>query len=67
MRIAELLKLYRKWNELTLRELGDEIGISAPTLMRIEQGRVPDGNTIAKVLFWLLDVQGTSKRKVHLK
>lgn len=40
-------------SELTLREIGQEIGISAATLMRLEQGRDADASTIGKVLTWL--------------
>jgi len=36
-----------------LREVAQEIGITAPTLMRIEAGRVPDVATFGKVCLWL--------------
>lgn len=36
-----------------LREVAKTIGISAPTLMRIESGRVPDLETFGKVCKWL--------------
>jgi transcriptional regulator with XRE-family HTH domain len=36
-----------------LREVAKIIGISAPTLMRIESGRVPDLETFGKVCKWL--------------
>ena len=36
-----------------LRETAMQIGISAPTLMRIESGRVPDVETFGKVCKWL--------------
>lgn len=36
-----------------LREVGKEIGISAATLMRVENGRVPDLGTFGKVCKWL--------------
>jgi DNA-binding Xre family transcriptional regulator len=36
-----------------LREVAKEIGITAPTLMRIEAGRVPDVTTFGKVCRWL--------------
>jgi transcriptional regulator with XRE-family HTH domain len=36
-----------------LREVAKDIGISAPTLMRIESGRVPDLETFGKVCKWL--------------
>ena len=36
-----------------LREAAGEIGISAPTLMRIEGGRMPDIDTFGKICRWL--------------
>ena len=36
-----------------LREVAEEIGISAATLMRIEGGRMPDVETFGKVCRWL--------------
>lgn len=36
-----------------LREVAKEIRITAPTLMRIEAGRVPDVATFGKVCLWL--------------
>jgi transcriptional regulator with XRE-family HTH domain len=36
-----------------LREVAKEIGITAPTLMRIEAGRMPDVATFGKVCVWL--------------
>ena len=36
-----------------LREVAEEIGISAATLMRIESGRTPDVETFGKVCRWL--------------
>jgi len=38
--------------DIELRSLAKEIGISAATLMRIEHGYIPDGETMAKVLAW---------------
>lgn len=53
MKLGVVIRRYRVTNELTLREVGKEIGIGAATLMRLEQGRDPDGQTLAKVLQWL--------------
>lgn len=53
MKLGTVIRKYRVTNELTLREVGKEIGIGAATLMRLEAGREPDGRTIAKVLAWL--------------
>ena len=36
-----------------MREVAQEIGISPPTLMRIENGRTPDVETFGKVCRWL--------------
>ena len=43
----------KKRGNLKLREAAREIGITAPTLMRIEAGRVPDVVTFGKVCLWL--------------
>jgi len=36
-----------------LRETAAEIGISAPTLLRVESGRLPDLDTFGKICSWL--------------
>ena len=36
-----------------LREAAAEIGISAPTLLRVESGRLPDLDTFGKICVWL--------------
>ena len=36
-----------------LRETAKEIGISAPTLLRVESGRLPDLDTFGKICGWL--------------
>jgi transcriptional regulator with XRE-family HTH domain len=36
-----------------LREVSKEIGVSAPTLSRIEQGKVPDVQTFMRICEWL--------------
>jgi transcriptional regulator with XRE-family HTH domain len=43
----------KKRSARKLREVAKEIGITAPTLMRIEAGRVPDVATFGKVCLWL--------------
>lgn len=57
------MRRYRVTNELTLREVGKEIGIGAATLMRLEQGRDMDSRTMAKVLAWLFADENGSKAK----
>jgi transcriptional regulator with XRE-family HTH domain len=53
MKLGQVIRRYRVTSELTLRDVGREIGIGAATLMRLEQGRDPDGATLTKVLIWL--------------
>jgi transcriptional regulator with XRE-family HTH domain len=62
MKLGKVIHKYRINNELTLRELAQEIGIGAATLMRLEQGRDPDGATLAKVLNWLLSSESKGKK-----
>jgi transcriptional regulator with XRE-family HTH domain len=57
VKLGRVIRKYRVTSELTLREVGKEIGISAATLMRIEGGRDPDGSTLAKILAWLFKVE----------
>ena len=53
-KLGEVLRCYRLLREKDLRTLGKEIGLSAPTLMRIEAGRACDADTLLKILNWLL-------------
>jgi transcriptional regulator with XRE-family HTH domain len=69
MKLGQVIRRYRVTSELTLRDVGKEIGIGAATLMRLEQGRDTDGRTIAKVLAWLFSevatsTNGTRRRRV---
>lgn len=50
-----MLKKWRFMSELSLREAAEEMGISTPTLSRIERGDSMDGTTLVKILHWLLD------------
>lgn len=54
MRLGDVLRKWRLMNELDLRSVGAEIGISAATLLRIEQGAAPDSTTFMLVLNWLM-------------
>lgn len=63
MKLGRIIRKYRVTSELTLREVGKEIGISAATLMRVEEGRDPDGSTLAKILAWLFIPEGVRGKK----
>lgn len=55
MRLGELIRLWRKMKDKGIREIAQDIGISHGTLSRIERGEPMEGETLAKVLKWLLD------------
>ena len=52
--LGEMLALWRAARHITLRALAPRIGISAPTLLRIEQGKPTDVATFLKLWTWLL-------------
>ena len=49
--LATMIK--KKRGDQGLRAVAEEIEVSAPTLSRIEQGKVPDVDTFMKVCRWL--------------
>lgn len=50
-KLSSMIKSKR--GKLGLRAAAKEIGISAPTLSRIEQGNLPDIETYVKICDWL--------------
>lgn len=54
MRLGLVLRKWRYSHEMPLRELGKQMGISAATLLRIEQGHDCDSKTLMKVFNWLM-------------
>jgi len=55
MKLGEVLRSYRMHKEISLRVLADEIGISHPTLQRIETQSIHDIDykTMMRILNWL--------------
>jgi len=51
--LAEAVRVARRERALTLRQAGEECGVSAATIMRIERGGGFDVDTLAKVCRWL--------------
>lgn len=49
--LATMIK--KKRGDQGLRAVAEEIDVSAPTLSRIEQGKVPDVDTFLKLCRWL--------------
>lgn len=53
-RLARALKLIRATEGIGVREMAKDIGISAPTLSRIENGKDVDLDSALKLFAWLL-------------
>jgi len=54
MQLGDMIKKWRVMQERTLRAVAVEMGISASTLMRFENGEGCDSDTFAKILGWCL-------------
>lgn len=54
MRLGSLIAAWRAANRYGTRELAKQIGISAATLSRIENGRNCDATSVGKLLIWLM-------------
>lgn len=53
MKIPELLKAWRWYHELTLREMASQIGVSFQTLHGVERGRPMALETYLKIERWM--------------
>lgn len=53
-RLGVLIKAWRESEGIGLREAAKMIGTSRSTLSRIERGLEADGDTLAKIIRWLL-------------
>ena len=58
MRLGTVMRRWRLMEERTLRNVAKEIGVSAATLMRFEQGQDLSGTALHKILLWLLEANG---------
>lgn len=54
MKLGMLIRAYRHKTDLTLMELAAEIGVGVSTLSRVETGDGMDGETLGKVLVWMM-------------
>jgi transcriptional regulator with XRE-family HTH domain len=55
MRLGEMLRLWRTVRNLDQRTVAKEIGISAATLCRAEQGKAFDARSMARVIAWMIE------------
>jgi DNA-binding XRE family transcriptional regulator len=53
IKIGRLLKVYRTIHDIGQRALAREIGLSAPTICRVENGMKPDCDTTIKLIDWM--------------
>lgn len=53
MKLGKLLNCYRVMERLVLRDVAKDIGVSASTLSRFENGKGIDSASFAKLLVWL--------------
>jgi len=53
-------------DHMTCAQLAKQIGVSKPTLTRIETGKSVDGDTMVKLMLWLFE-KGNAKPKAENK
>lgn len=61
MRLGDVLRKWRRGSDIGVREAAAQIGISAPTLSRVERGENMDGEILARILAWLLSNDGARR------
>ncbi len=54
MKLGDVLRKWRRASDLNVREAAALLGVSHGTLSRVERGEKMDGETLAKILAWLL-------------
>ena len=57
-RLGNILRKWRIMEEKGIREVAGEIGIAPSTLSRVERGEQTDGETLKRILCWLLEAVG---------
>lgn len=55
MKLAELVKAWRCFNDMSFRETADQIGIQEKVLRHFERSGEASGATLAIILQWALD------------
>ena len=57
MRLGEVIRKWRRSSDLTIADAARQIGLTVPTLSRVERGEAMDAATLAKILIWLFGEQ----------
>ncbi len=61
MNMGTVLRKWRLMSELGLRSAAAEMGLDHATLHRIEQGRMPSGESLKAILNWLMETPKVKK------
>jgi transcriptional regulator with XRE-family HTH domain len=59
--ISKVLKAFRQKHDISLRAFQKQIGISYPTLCRIESGKTMDQASMLKLINWLFNTNCESQ------
>jgi transcriptional regulator with XRE-family HTH domain len=51
--LGDLIRRRRKTDGLSLRDAADQMGVSAPTLQRVEAGQPPNSANLVRIAAWL--------------
>lgn len=62
--IGEILSLYLRVNNISVRKLGKDIGISSSTVSRICSGHDVDSKTLVKLITWLFQAQQSQEGEI---
>lgn len=54
MRLGDVIRRWRRSLDIGVREAAKQIGVSHGTLSRVERGEKMEGETLVKILRWLL-------------
>lgn len=54
MKLGQVVKKWRLMSELDLREAAKQMHIGHTTLLRLENGKMPDAKTLITLIHWLL-------------
>jgi transcriptional regulator with XRE-family HTH domain len=63
VRLGRIIADYRFANNLGVRAVAQQIGVSHATLSRVERGEACDGATLVAILRWLTDNSESRKTK----
>ena len=55
MKLGIVLRKWRLMSELDLRSAAAQMNLDHATLHRIEQGRMPSGESLKAILIWLME------------